>query len=137
MGICSEDFEDVDEQNCGEVRVSIYWIRPAAQHWQMCYTELLVGSGVNITRASTYMIHNEKDLDVLLHGDDFVALGDEGDFKRLQIVLGPNLEISVVMSDPGDTNPKEAKVLNRIIPVADDGYTYDADARRAESIIKI
>lgn len=137
VDICEEDFEEGDEDNCGELRVSMYGTRPAAQNWQRCFTELLVGQGFTVTRASTcIMRHNARDIDLLVHGDDFVSVGDEEDLQWLQKVLESKFEISTQVLGPGDNNDKEVKVLNRIITASEFGYTYEADARHSEFVVK-
>lgn len=40
-----EDFEPGDEGKSGELRVSMYGTRPAAQNWQRYYAELLESNG--------------------------------------------------------------------------------------------
>ena len=64
---------------CGELMVSMYGTRPAASNWQTCYTKLLVDNGFTKTRASTCVFyHHVRDLDLIAHGYDFVATGDQG-----------------------------------------------------------
>lgn len=76
--ICEEDFQEGDEDRCGELRASMYGTRPASQNWQRCYAELLVNNCFMVTRACTcIMRHDMKDLDLLAHGDDFVSVADE------------------------------------------------------------
>lgn len=78
--MCEEDFEEGDDNRCGELRVSMYGTRPAAQNWQRCFTELLVGQGFAVTQASAcIMHHSSRDTDLLVHGDEFVSIGDEED----------------------------------------------------------
>eukprot|EP00973_Karenia_brevis_P096206 12431157-Karenia_brevis.AAC.1 len=38
--ICQEGFEPGDEERCGELQVSMYGMRQAAQNWQNCVTKL-------------------------------------------------------------------------------------------------
>lgn len=115
----------------------MYGTRPAAQIWQRCYTKLLTDHGFKVTRASTcIMYHAEKDIYLIVHGDDCVSVGDGDDLEWLRKVFETRFEISTVVlgTDPDDV--KEAKILNRIISVTEAGYTYEADARHSEVIIK-
>ena len=137
VDICEEDKEDGDEEMCGELLVSMYGTRPAATNWQKCYTELLVNNGFSRNRASTCIFHHvEKDIKLKVHGDDFVSTADEDDLKWLQGIFESKFEISTTTIGHDEGDKKEVKVLNRIISVKDNGYTYEADARHAELIIK-
>lgn len=63
VDICDEDFEDGDEDNCGELRVSMYGTRPIAPAWQRRHTEQSVNRWIKVTRASTCtMRHEPKDI---------------------------------------------------------------------------
>ena len=134
--ICDEDFEPGDEDMCGELLVSMYGTRQAASNWQKCYTNLLLGSGFTRTRASTCIFyHAGRDLDLIVHGDDFVTTGDQDDLTWLKEEFEKTFEISTTVIGHDEGDEKAAKVLNRIISVVDDGYTYEADARHVEHMI--
>ena len=67
---------------CGELLVSMYGTRPAASNWQKCYTDLLVESGFNRTRACACTFrHAERDIDLIVHGDDFLSVADQEDLN--------------------------------------------------------
>ena len=137
VDICDEDREPGDEQMCGELLVSMYGTRPAASNWQKCYTQLLLDHGFRRTRASTCMFrHAERDIDLLVHGDDFFNTGEGEDLVWLKGVLESKFEIStnIIGEDDGDEN--QVKVLNRIITIGTTGYTYEPDARHAELIVR-
>ena len=134
--ICDEDREPGDENMCGELLVSMYGTRPAAGNWQKCYTNLLTENGFKRTRACTCTFrHTGHDIDLMVHGDDFLSTGDQEDLKWLQEVFESKFEISTntIGHDPNDE--KQLKILNRIITVEENGYTYEPDARHAETII--
>ena len=81
--ICDEDREVGDEDMCGELMVSMYGTRPAASNWQKCYSELLMKHGLKRSMANSCIFrHDEKDLDVMVHGDDFITSGDQDDDSR-------------------------------------------------------
>jgi hypothetical protein len=135
--ICEEDREPGDEYMCGELLVSMYGTRPAASNWQKCYTELLQMNGFKVTRASTCMLwHPEKDIVVMVHGDDFISTADGDDLEWLKMVFETKFEISteVIGHEHGDL--KELKVLNRFISATEDGFVYESDVRHADILIK-
>ena len=67
----------------------------------------------------------------MVHGDDFISTGDEEDLKWLKELLEKRIEIITNMIGHGPGDEKHLKVLNRIISVEEDGYTYEPDARHA------
>ena len=135
--ICDEDKEPGDEDMCGELLVSMYGTRPAANNWQKCYTTLLVSNGFVGSRACACIFrHHDRDIDVMVHGDDFISTADGEDLLWLEGLLGSKFEISTSIIGPEPQDEKQLKVLNRIIVVEDQGYTYEPDARHAEVIIR-
>jgi hypothetical protein len=117
--------------------VSMYGTRPAAGNWQKCYTKLLLDNGFTRTRASTCVFHHrERDIDLIVHGDDFVTAGDHEDLVWLQGIFESTFEISTTILGHDEGDAKDAKFLNRIISVTEGGYTYEADARHAEMVIR-
>ena len=135
--ICDEDREAGDEEMCGELLVSMYGTRPAASNWHTCYTKLLEDSGFIKSRASPCVFyHSIRDIDLIVHGDDFVSTGAEEDLQWLRVVFETKFELSTDVIGPEEKDSKVVKVLNRIISVSEHGYTYEADARHAEIIIR-
>ena len=135
--ICEEDQEPGDEDICGELLVSMYGTRPAANNWQKFYTTLLINNGFERTRACTCTFrHHERDIDLMVHGDDFVSTGDGDDLVWLKGIFEAKFEISTNTIGHEPQDEKQLKVLNRIITVEEHGYTYEPDARHAEVIIR-
>lgn len=64
-----------------------------------------------------------RDIDLTVHGDDFVTVGDHQYILWLEDILESNLEISTVIVD--------VNVLDRVTIVVENGCTYAADARHA------
>jgi hypothetical protein len=110
--ICEEDREPGDEGMCGELLVSTNGTRPAASNWQKCYTALLCSRGFRRTRANTCMFrHSERDLDVMVHGDDFMSTGDHEDLIWLQKVLEEKFEISTNIVGHGAQKQNSSRSL--------------------------
>lgn len=76
------------------------------------------------------------DIDLIVNGDDFVTVGDAQELHWLRGILESKFEISTVVvgHEPGDT--RMAKVRNRVISAVERGFTYEADARHAELIVR-
>ena len=80
-----KDREVGHEDMCGELMVSMYGTRPAASNWQKCYSELFMKHGLKRSMENCFIFrHDEKDLDVMVHGDDFITFGDQDDLKCLR-----------------------------------------------------
>lgn len=103
--------------------------RPAAVNWQRCYTHLLVDNGFTVAKSRTcIMRHEEKYIDLIVHSDDFVAMGDAQDMHWFRGILETKLEISTVVIGHGPGDATEAKVLNRVIDAVESGCAYDRQA---------
>ena len=79
-----------------------------------------------------------SDVRVLVHGDDFVAVGDRGrvgEFRK-RIAARFTVKDKVVgpRSDLGEI--RETRILNRIIRVTPKGWEYEADQRHADIIVQ-
>ncbi len=89
--LCDEDREPGDEGMCGELLVSTYGTKPAAKNW----TTLVTENGFKRTRACTCMFrHPERDVDLMVHGVDFISTGDAEDLAWLKELFEKQLEIS-------------------------------------------
>lgn len=100
-------------------------------------TQLFVEHGFRLTRASTCIMHyTDRDFLLLVHGDDFVSVGDEQEVAWLQQVLESNADISTVVVGPGESKVKPSNILDRIISASVDGNTYEPEVRHAELIAR-
>ncbi len=121
---------------CGRLNVSSYGARDAASNWESEYTNTMENAGFVRGLASTCIFRRkEKDIRVVVHGDDFTVLARTDDVQwvanqlaekytiKLRGVLGPNTELN------------EITVLNRIIRWTRQGLEYEADPRHAEIIV--
>ena len=57
---CDEDFQEGDEEMCGELQVSMYGTRQAAQKWQQCVTRLMEGNGFDSAKSNPCMFWHRK-----------------------------------------------------------------------------
>ena len=74
---------------------------------------------------------------VVVHGDDFTAVGAKADILWYEAQLETKFEIKkrghIGFSDGC---VREMRILNRIVRLSDDGLRYEADPRHAEMMIK-
>ena len=69
----------------------------------------------------------------LVHGDDFVSVGDPESLKWMKDKLSGRFEIktTTVGTEEKEGEVREARILNRVIRVTDEGWEYEADQRHA------
>ena len=61
---------------CGRLNKALYGTRDAAQNWAYSYMEFMKSIGFKTGRSSSCVFwHPEHELRVVVHGDDFTALG--------------------------------------------------------------
>ena len=68
--------EDFSEGMCGKLNKAMYGIRDAAQNWEYAYVEFMLEIVFKRGIASPCVFfHESRNLRVVVHGDDFTALG--------------------------------------------------------------
>ena len=74
----------------------------------------------------------------LVHGDDFVRVGEPGQLRWLKDKLNMFFEIKTTEVGCRGYNGevKEARILNRVIRVHETGLEYEADQRHVDLIIQ-
>ena len=119
-----------DTERCRLLNKCMYGTLPAAAGWQhlvrRVVTDICLLSSSNCPRAFGY---SSGDLDMVVHGDDFIIAGDGDDFDWLSQKLHEKL-VQNARLGPGCDN--EATVLNSCVLYSDSGLTWQADARHAE-----
>jgi hypothetical protein len=97
-GPCEVDaFIDLPEEvmeagMCAKLKFWLYGMRPAARAWEDLYAEKMVGYGfVQGVSAPTVFKHEEKQLECVVHGDDFTLLGFEEDLDEFEKEIGLKL----------------------------------------------
>ena len=73
---------------------------------------------------------------VMVHGDDFLAVGDKTATESLRKVLTDTYKVKAEVLGGGGGELSEIRVLNRIVRRTDNGITIEADPRNAELMIK-
>ena len=68
--------------------------------------------------------HPQKDIDTVVHGDDFVAVAEDGQLDHFEQFLEKSMEIKrVERIGPGRSNT--GKVLKRVVHWRGDGFTWE------------
>jgi hypothetical protein len=135
-------WEDKEEGKIGVLDYCLYGTRDAAANFEATYTQVLTTDDVfRQGLASPSLFCSESlDMELLVHGDDFAAVGDDDAIEALVKMLRGVFELKVraiLGPEPGDD--REVRVLNRIIRYVSDErgerIEYEADPRHAELIV--
>ena len=129
------------EAGGGVVRLRrwLYGMRPAARAWEEHYAKKLIEAGFRRgVSNSTVFWHPEGDISLVVHGDDFTALGPEEELKNFKKQMKSWYEVKVRgVLGPGPLDDKEITILNRKLVWTKSGtITYEADPKNIESIVK-
>ncbi len=120
------------------MRLAMYGTRSAAAAWQERVTETLVGMGYRKGKANPCVFyHNKRNLQTLIHGDDFFSSGPRAELQWLDDKLNESFELKThrISLEPGEE--RDMKMLNRIVRMTEFGIEYEADPRHAELVVKM
>ena len=132
-----EDLKPGDEGKCGKLLMSMYGTRDAAQNWSMEYADTLKRDGYIQGRANPCLFrHPESKVMIMVHGDDFVAIGTDKQLAKTKETLKNKYKIKVEELGRSEESKKEVKILNKIVRYTGDGIEFEADPRHAEMVVK-
>ena len=133
----AEDFEEGDESNCGELIMSMYGTRDAAVNWSAEYTATLLESGyVQGQHSPCLFRHPVTGVSIMVHGDDFIAVGNNKALLATRRTLLDKYRIKVKVLGEGSDCVREVRALNKVIRRTDEGIELEADPRHAEIVEK-
>ena len=123
---------------CGRLLKAMYCTRDAAQNWEFEYCSTMGGVSFQVGKAPLCMLyHAEKDIRVVVHGDDFTVLGTPQNLDWFRDRISSRFEVKFrgrLGGDKGDV--PHIRILNRIVSWFPDRIEWEADQRHAEIIIK-
>ena len=115
----------------------MYGTRDAAMNWAAEYGETLKAAGYIQGKVSPCLFHHPiHDVMIMVHGDDFVAVGEPEFLKKTEASLREKYKIKTETLGLADGDVKEVKILNKIVRVTKDGVELEADPRHAELVIR-
>ena len=114
----------------------MYGTRDAAQNWELEYTEMMQGAGLRQGSYSACVIyHEQKNVRVVAHGDDFTVLGPSKSLDWFRGVVQQRMEVKFKgRLERG--KPGAVRILNRIVTVTENGLEYEADHRHAGILMR-
>ncbi len=136
--IPAEDYEDVDDNKVGQLNLSLYGTRDAAQNWSRHVARMLAKLGFAQGEHSPCNFrHDGRNIALTVHGDDFTSTGREADLRWLDHEMRKQLELKTEYLGPDRRrHQQQVRVLNRVLSWEEDGLAYEADPRHAEILIR-
>ena len=133
----AEDSQPGDEGKCRRLRMSMYGTRDAALNWSKEYADTLKSAGFVQGRSNPCLFRNHKlDVSIMVHGDDFIAVGTEANLKETRAALENKYKIKVeVLGDKKDQTG-ELRILNKVVRLTDVGVELEADPRHVELTVR-
>ena len=117
--------------------MSMYGTRDAATNWAAEYTATLIQDGYRRGSSNTCLFyHPISGVSIMVHGDDFVAVGDKNGLKGVREALEGKYKLKVQTFGGRKECAKEVRVLNKIIRHTANGIELEADPRHAESVVR-
>ena len=130
-----EDPEHGNGEFCGELLQSLYGTRDASSNWEREYGRTLERGGFAKGVASPCRFwHSEWQVRLLVHGDDFFAVGPMGGLENFKGLMESTYDCKIDCIGIGKNDAKQLRVLGRVITINEDGVSYECDQRHAESV---
>ena len=108
----------------GKLMMSMYGTRDAAQNWAEEYSSTLKKAGYERGKANPCLFYSQvDDCSVMVHGDDFVAVGSKMATARIRKTLEEAYKVKCEVLGGEKDELSEIRVLNRVIRREDKGYT--------------
>ena len=128
----------ISKKYVGKLVRCMYGTRDAGAIWESCYAGCLTKLGFIQGKASPCCFrHPQWSVSVVVHGDDFTALGSPDGLDKFEKGMTATFECKLKgRLGTGPNDAKEMRVLNRIVRITDDALLYEADPRHAEMLIK-
>ena len=96
-----EEFEELPpekwkEGKCARLIYTLYGMRTAASNWEKAYSKTMEEVGFQPGRATVVaFFHPERDIRIIVHGDDFVVEGEQSDLEWVRDVLAAKYLLKV------------------------------------------
>eukprot|EP00973_Karenia_brevis_P072169 10025940-Karenia_brevis.AAC.1 len=120
---------------CAKLNYSLYGTRDAPLNWALTYGNHLRSLGFRSGKASPCIFwHKEKNLRVLVHGDDYACAGTLQELYWLEEMMKKKFEVKTQYLGPEAHCQQEIRFLSRIIRWTSAGIQYEADPRHQEII---
>ena len=115
----------------------VYRTRDASKLWEDTYTPAMKHAGSVAGTAKPWVLcHKVRDITIVVHVEDFTALGTDNDLDWNENRLKDNFEIKPRgRLGEGCTSPQEIGIFNRVVAVTSAGLTYEADPSHTDLLV--
>ena len=123
------------QDKIGRLHLSLYGTRDAAANWQKCVADHLREIGFKQGKANSCVFyHVKRQIQVLVHGDDYASCGAYGELQWLKGELEKRFDMKTIIMGHSNrpTVVSESKILNRVVHATQDGWEYESDQRHVE-----
>ena len=121
----------------GMLDKAMYGTRDAPAEWQQEMNNTMVHLGfVAVKSAPCLYFHPEKDVYVVIHVDDVMAIGPKSRLQEFQKEIENKYEVTADMVGPGGDEKKSGKFLGRLIGWESSGLTWSGDSKMAKASIE-
>ena len=115
---------------------SLYGARDAPALWEAFAAAQLQQLGFVRGKSNPCVFwHPKRKLRCLVHGDDFIVSGTQGNLEWLHRALAQHIllkRVGILGLSAEDGDVAELKILNRVLRMGPGGVRYEADPRHAE-----
>ena len=132
-----EDREEGEGDMVAYLQQSLYGTRDAAANFQLEVRKVMKSAGFEVGKYNVSTYYNaQRQLRTLVHGDDFVTVGNREDVKWFREKLDQRFQLKTSVVGRGKGEVQETRILNRVLRTTEDGWEYEADQRHGELIIQ-
>ena len=122
----------------GKLRRWLYGFRPAAAAWEHHYAAKLEGEGfIRGLATPVSFYHHEKDVNLVVHGDDFTFTGDQKGLEWVELLMKKWYKVKVCARlGPEKYDDKEATLLGRMVRWLDWGISCESDPKYRKYVME-
>ena len=133
----TEDPSEPGKDQVGKLKKSMYGTRSAAKNWQSEIARVMRLMGYDRARSTpTLYRKSAHDVTVVVHGDDFWAVGPQEALDTLVKEISAHWTVETKATlGPEEDDDKRVTSLNRIIRWTEKGIEIEADPRHAQLIV--
>ena len=123
---------------CGKLLYWLYGCRRAGQAWEDHYSDVLVAAGFRRGKASPVIFyHPVRDLWCVVHGDDFIFTGFDGDLDFAMGIMKDNYSIkNRGRLGPDEDDVQTIDILGRVLEYHPWGISWKADPRHRKMLLE-
>ena len=132
-----EDPASLDGSKVAKLIRSLYGTRDAPQLWSKHVGQTLRSLGYMETVGMPGMYyHPERDVQIALHVDDFLVVGEEEDLIELRDALKQHYEMKATILGPDEGDAKQGEFLGRTIRYQDWGIELEGGNKHVHALLK-